>query len=59
MGLTNKKTEYYISFEIDESKLNRVDRQDPDLRLYIQEDINLRGSDNRLKDDVKMGKTCK
>jgi len=58
MGLTNKKTEYYVSFEIEKSKIRKIDPQDSKKRLYIQEDINLRDKNNKLKKNVKMGKTC-
>lgn len=56
MGLTREKSTHYVSFEIDSSEIKRVDRQDSVKRLYIEEDINLRGEDNNLKNNVKAGR---
>ncbi|MET3880522.1 DUF6531 domain-containing protein [Chitinophaga sp. OAE865] len=61
MGLTREKSQRYISFEIEKSKVKRVDRQDGVKRLYIEEDIELRelkGKKYRLKEDVRAGVGC-
>ena len=42
--VTQIKSKYYISFEVDDEKIKRVDRQDGIKRLYIEEDIHLRDS---------------
>ena len=55
MGLTREKSKYYISFEVDDEKIKRVDRQDGIKRLYIEEDIHLRDSNRKLKSDVQHG----
>ena len=55
MGLTQEKSKYYISFEVDDEKIKRVDRQDGIKRLYIEEDIHLRDSNGKLKSDVQHG----
>ena len=57
MGLTKKKSTHYIEFQIDDSKLHKLDPQDSVKRLRIDEDVYLRGVDNKLKDGVSMGKT--
>ncbi|EJT9341406.1 RHS domain-containing protein, partial [Salmonella enterica] len=60
MGLTKEKSTHFISFEIDSSKVKRVDRQNGYLRLYIQEEIPLRDANNKLRSDVKHGTSeCK
>ncbi|EDI5252261.1 type IV secretion protein Rhs, partial [Salmonella enterica] len=60
MGLTKEKSTHFISFEIDSSKVKRVDRQNGYLRLYIEEDIVLRDVNNKLRGDVKHGASgCK
>ncbi|UQZ12955.1 hypothetical protein M8G38_05105 [Providencia stuartii] len=56
MGLTNAKSTHYISFEIDSSKIQRVDRQDGVKRLFIQENINLRDPNNKIKSGVTHGR---
>lgn len=43
------------SFEVDDEKIKRVDRQDGIKRLYIEEDIHLRDSNGKLKSDVQHG----
>lgn len=55
MGLTQEKSKYYISFEVDDEKIKRVDRQDRIKRLYIEEDIHLRDSNGKLESDVQHG----
>ena len=52
--VTQIKSKYYISFEVDDEKIKRVDRQDGIKRLYIEEDIHLRDSNGKLKSDVHM-----
>lgn len=47
MGLTQEKGKYYISFELDDEKIKRVDRQDGIKRLYNEEDIHLRDSNGK------------
>jgi RHS repeat-associated protein len=60
MGLTKEKSTHYVEFQIDDSKIKKVDRQDNRLRLYIEEDIQLRDSNNKLKKGVSFGETpCK
>jgi uncharacterized protein RhaS with RHS repeats len=60
MGLTKDKSTHFISFEVDDSKLHRIDPQDSSKRLRITEDVNLREDNGKLKSDVKHGKvTCK
>nr|HDW3107782.1 RHS domain-containing protein [Escherichia fergusonii]HDW3143827.1 RHS domain-containing protein [Escherichia fergusonii] len=60
MGLTKEKSTHFISFEIDSSKVKRVDRQNGYLRLYIEEEITLRDANNKLRGDVKHGTSgCK
>ncbi|WP_218965157.1 RHS repeat-associated core domain-containing protein [Snodgrassella alvi] len=60
MGLTKEKSTNFISFEIDSSKVKRVDRQNGYLRLYIEEDIQLRSANNKLRGDIKHGASgCK
>lgn len=39
MGLTNAKSTHYISFEIDSSKLEKVNTRNDVLRLYIEGDV--------------------
>ena len=53
--VTQIKSKYYISFEVDDEKIKRVDRQDGIKRLYIEEDIHLRDSNGKLKSDVQHG----
>ena len=48
-----------VNLKIGESKIKQINRDDFKERLYIQEDVNLRGSDNKLRSDIQMGKTCK
>lgn len=43
------------SFEVDDEKIKRVDRQDGIKRLYIEEDTHLRDSNGKLKSDVQHG----
>jgi RHS repeat-associated protein len=59
MGLTGDKSTHFIAFEVEESALKKLDPQDKKLRLYIEGDVNLRDSNNKLKSDVSMGKVCK
>ncbi|HDX5344340.1 TPA: RHS domain-containing protein [Citrobacter sedlakii] len=60
MGLTKEKSTHFISFEIESSKVKRVDRQNGYLRLYIEEEIPLRDANNKLRGDVKHGTSgCK
>ncbi|EBS7636930.1 hypothetical protein CDR68_25135, partial [Salmonella enterica] len=55
MGLTKEKSTHFISFEIDSSKVKRVDRQNGYLRLYIEEEITLRDANNKLRGMLNMG----
>ena len=60
MGLTREKSTHYVAFQIDESKIKKVDPQDNKLRLYIEEDVHLRDSNNKFKPGVSFGQTpCK
>lgn len=58
MGLTRDKSTHFVSFEVDESMIKRVDPQDASKRLYIEEDINLRTDKNKARADLQAGKTC-
>ncbi|ORF41515.1 RHS repeat-associated core domain-containing protein [Snodgrassella alvi] len=58
MGLTNAKSTHYISFEIDSSKLEKVNTRNDVLRLYIEGDVMLRDKNNKLRGDVKHGEVC-
>ncbi|MBD2805178.1 hypothetical protein ID855_10820 [Xenorhabdus sp. ZM] len=51
MKLPNSKNTHDISFEIDSSKMHRMDHQDGVKCLFIQENVMLRNSNNELKDD--------
>ncbi|WP_272914531.1 MULTISPECIES: RHS repeat domain-containing protein [unclassified Gilliamella] len=60
MGLTGEKSTHYIAFQIDESKVKLVDPQNPTLRLYVEDNVELRDANNKLKKGVSHGKTsCK
>lgn len=60
MGLTKEKSTHFVSFEVDSGKVKKVDRQNAYLRLYIQEDIQLRDANRRLRADVSHGASgCK
>ncbi|MGE9549586.1 RHS repeat-associated core domain-containing protein, partial [Snodgrassella sp. CS2] len=60
MGLTKEKSTHFISFEIDNAKVKRVDRQNGFLRLYVEENISLRSGNNKLRGDIKHGPSnCK
>ncbi|WP_211276046.1 RHS repeat-associated core domain-containing protein, partial [Neisseria canis] len=55
MGLTGEKSTHYISFEVDDSEIKRVDRQDGVKRLYLKDDVQLRDSNNKLKQGIEHG----
>jgi RHS repeat-associated protein len=60
MGLTREKSTHYVAFQIDDSKIKKVDPQDSRLRLYIEEDVQLRDANNKTKNGVSFGQTpCK
>jgi hypothetical protein len=42
IGLTNEKTMFYVSFEIESTMIEQLDPRDSANRLYIPEDIHLR-----------------
>lgn len=58
MGLTNAKSTHYFSFQIDSSKLEKVNTRNDVLRLYIEGDVMLRDKNNKLRGDVKHGEVC-
>ncbi|WP_081077011.1 RHS repeat-associated core domain-containing protein [Burkholderia pseudomultivorans] len=55
IGLTNNKSTHFITFEIDEDKVKKIDPQDSVKRLYIPEDVRLRDENNKQRSDVKHG----
>lgn len=58
MGLTNAKSTHYFSFEIDRSKIEKVNTRNDELRLYIKGGVMLRDKNNKLRGDVKHGEVC-
>jgi len=58
MGLTKAKSTHYVSFKIDSSKINTINTQNGELRLYIKGDVMLRDKNNKLRGDVKHGEVC-